>query len=48
MHENAKTLSYEARFTVRDTELRYEETTMVDIYSNIFEHTDTNLLARVQ
>ena len=47
MHKNAKTLSFKRALTVKADELYYFETTMVDIYGNVFEHTDTNTLQRV-
>jgi len=47
MKDKAKTLSFEAKFSVSENELSYRQTTMLDIYSNVFEHTDTNVLGRV-
>ena len=46
MHKNAKTLSFKHASTIKADELSYFETTMVDIYGNVFEHTDTNTLTR--
>ena len=46
MHKNAKTLSFKHALTIKADELHYYETTMVDIYGNVFEHTDTNTLVR--
>ncbi len=46
MHAKAKTLSFKHAITLAKDELHYAETTMVDIYGNVFEHTDTNTLAR--
>jgi len=48
MNEKAKTLSFAAKFTVSKDELQYAQTTMVDIYNNVFEHTDTNVLSKAQ
>jgi len=47
MKDKARTLSFEAKFSVSENELSYRQTTMLDIYSNVFEHTDTNVLGRV-
>ncbi len=46
MHAEAKTLSFKHAITLSGNELHYAETTMVDIYGNVFEHTDTNTLVR--
>ena len=47
MHKKAKTTSFEQTMTIKGNELHYHETTMVDIYGNSFEHTDTNVLVKV-
>jgi len=47
MHKNAKTTSFNLTMTLKGDELHYSETTMVDIYGNSFEHTDTNILTKV-
>jgi len=47
MHKKAKTTSFENTIRLKGDELHYFETTMVDIYGNAFEHTDTNTLHRV-
>jgi len=44
MRDNAKTLSFRHRIGVSNGVLSYDETTMVDIYGNRFEHTDANEL----
>jgi len=46
MRDNAKTLSFRHRIGVSDGILSYDETTIVDIYGNRFEHTDANELHR--
>jgi hypothetical protein len=45
--QKAKTLSFAQSLKVAGSELNYEQTTMVDIYGNEFEHTDKNRLIRV-
>ncbi len=47
MLEKAKTTSFTHTMTLRDGQLHYFETTMVDIYGSAFEHTDTNTLTKV-
>jgi len=47
MHKKAKTTSFKQTMTIKDKELHYHETTMVDIYGSSFEHTDTNTLFKV-
>jgi hypothetical protein len=47
MQENAKTTEFRHRISVSDGELVYSETTVLDIYGKIFEHTDANTLQRV-
>jgi len=47
MHKKAKTTSFKQKMTIKGNELHYFETTMVDIYGNSFEHTDTNTLTKI-
>jgi len=47
MHQKAKTTSFKQTMYIKGNELQYHETTMVDIYSKSFEHTDTNTLKKV-
>ena len=47
MHKKAKTTSFKMEMKLEGDILHYAETTMVDIYGNSFEHTDTNTLNRV-
>jgi hypothetical protein len=47
LSKKAKTLSFKQNMTVAGSELNYEQTTLVDIYGQEFEHTDTNRLIRV-
>jgi hypothetical protein len=44
MQENASTKSFRHRIVVGNGRLSYAETTMVDIYGKMFEHTDQNEL----
>jgi len=46
MQENARTTKYHHRITVGDGKLSYSETTIVEIYRKVFEHTDQNELVR--
>jgi len=46
MRGNASTQSFMHSITVEGDELHYEETTVVDIYGRIFNHTDRNKLTR--
>ncbi len=46
MTDNAKTLSFRQTVTLTEDVMHYAETTMVDIYGKVFEHTDTNTLVR--
>ena len=46
MAENAKTTQFTHKITVGKTELSYSETTIVNIYGKVFEHTDQNTLVR--
>ena len=46
MRDNASTLAFEHRMVLAGDELRYAETTQLDIYGRKFEHTDENVLKR--
>jgi hypothetical protein len=46
MRDQARTLSFRHRIEVDGDTLRYEETTVLDIYGRRFDHTDTNTLTR--
>lgn len=46
MRDNARTLAFSHKLIVGDNTLAYQETTIVDIYGNQFEHTDENELTR--
>lgn len=46
MQKNAKTTEFYHRITVGNGVLSYVETTMVEIYEKVFEHTDQNELSR--
>ncbi len=48
MDQKAKTIAFDQKLTINGDELHYFETTLVDIYGHIFEHTDTNTLKRVK
>lgn len=48
LKEKAKTIAFDIKLTLRDDELHYFETTLVDIYGGIFEHTDTNTLTKIK
>lgn len=47
MRDRARTLEFRHRITVDSSTLIYEETTIVDIYGKVFEHTDANELSKV-
>jgi len=47
MRDNARTTEFHHKITVGGGKLSYAETTMVDIYGKIFEHTDQNELILV-
>jgi hypothetical protein len=47
MRDNASTQSFTHRIEVNGDTLKYEETTVVDIYGRVFNHTDKNGLVRV-
>jgi len=42
MRDNAKTTSFTHKISVVDGEMSYIETTIVDIFGKVFEHTDNN------
>jgi len=46
MRDSARTLSFRHKISVRGDTLIYDETTVLDIYGNRFDHTDENTLAR--
>ena len=46
MRDNARTLSFHHKISVRGDTLIYDETTVVDIYWNRFDHTDENSLTQ--
>ena len=46
MRDNASTREFSHSITVDGDKLVYEETTIVDIYGKVFEHTDRNRLQR--
>jgi hypothetical protein len=46
MRDNAKTLAFSHKITLEQDRLCYSETTTLDIYGRIFEHTDQNELLR--
>lgn len=45
MRDNAKTIAFEHQINVDATSLCYKETTVLDIYGKIFNHTDENTLS---
>ena len=46
MKENARTTAFHHKITVASGKLSYSETTIVEIYGKVFEHTDQNELIR--
>ncbi len=46
MRENAKTIAFRQSVTVGSGSLSYSETTVIEIYGKVFEHTDQNELLR--
>lgn len=46
MQDNARTTAFYHQITVGNGKLSYLETTMIDIYGKVFEHTDQNELIR--
>ena len=47
MRDKAKTVAFNAKFTVDGNTLVYTETTVLDIYGRKFQHTDGNTLTKV-
>ncbi|MBT4495011.1 MAG: FABP family protein [Gammaproteobacteria bacterium] len=47
MRDNASTQSFAHRIDVNGDTMTYKETTVVDIFGKIFDHTDENTLQRV-
>jgi hypothetical protein len=46
MRDNARTTAFRHQITLVDRRLSYSETTIVEIYGKVFEHTDQNELNR--
>ena len=46
MRDNASTQSFSHQIEVSGDSLSYEESTVIDIYGRIFDHTDSNKLVR--
>lgn len=46
MRDNARTTEFHHKVTIDKDKLSYSETTIVDIYGKVFEHTDQNELRR--
>ncbi len=46
MKDNAKTIAFSHKISVEKDQLSYSETTTLDIYGRIMEHTDSNELTR--
>ena len=46
MRDNARTTEFRHRININNNKLSYSETTIVDIYGTVFEHTDDNELLR--
>ena len=46
MRDKARTVAFRHRVVVDGETLKYDETTVVDIYGRRFEHTDTNTVTR--
>lgn len=46
MKDNARTVAYNHELTLQGNQLRYSETTLLDIYGRTCEHTDENELTR--
>ncbi|WP_087868935.1 hypothetical protein [Bathymodiolus platifrons methanotrophic gill symbiont] len=44
MQGNARTTAFNQSIVIGNGKLSYAQTTMVDIYENMFEHTDENEL----
>lgn len=48
MLDNAKTVEFNQKLTVNENELSYSQTTVLDIYGRMVDHTDSNTLQRVK
>jgi hypothetical protein len=46
MRDKASTLAFEHRVEVNGGSMKYQETTTLDIYGRVFDHTDANVLTR--
>jgi hypothetical protein len=46
MRENARTIGFRHNLVIKGEELSYDETTVLEIYSKTFDHTDSNILKR--
>jgi len=46
MQKNARTTGFRHKITIDNDKLSYSETTIVEIYGKVFEHTDENELVR--
>jgi len=46
MRDNARTMEFRHEITIKGNVLEYSETTVLDIYGQIFDHTDNNELIR--
>ncbi|MBQ0718924.1 MAG: FABP family protein [Gammaproteobacteria bacterium] len=46
MRDNAKTIAFSHQINVSANHLSYKETTVLDIYGKVFDHTDENTLNR--
>jgi hypothetical protein len=46
MRDKASTLAFEHRVEVNAGSMKYQETTTLDIYGRVFDHTDANVLTR--
>ncbi|MBV1878233.1 MAG: FABP family protein [Pseudomonadales bacterium] len=47
MRDNARTVSFEHKVVIEDDVMTYKETTVLDIYGKLFDHTDENKLTRI-
>lgn len=47
LQRKAKTLEFTHRIEIKGNTLRYHESTLLDIYGSVFDHTDGNTLIRV-
>jgi len=48
MKINAKTVSFESKFTINDSKLTFYQKTVLDIYGKIFDHIDENELGLIK